>query len=375
MTLVKRAAFLVPAVAMSVGTLTYAQTDPNLLTKDDVITGAMQIDFKTRTNLDTSGDLKEGSAAINVADSYKLDLIVAETTQYVGEIQRYPKLYSKILGRNKQDAKLFYNVQLNVLNPKDLKQKKTVGKWVGTVPVDPATGAYDLSGGGAQESALRVDVDAVGKAQAFKDNFGGKLIGKSDKKENLGSSLYKRVVGNKTVEVKVTKSDPMTFQNVQLAKGPAEIYPRTTVNGKLDYDYETGNYYADNIKFRYTLDGKEVEDTITGTIKWVEDADRASTGKGYYDFNLRFNEEKNKTASTEGNAFEAMSDEDAFFAVDTSVPSLTGKIEYVDTFVGGGTTPSASKVTYHLNANKLTKQQAVNFFKLWIIAVGPTNDE
>jgi hypothetical protein len=375
MTLVKRAAFLVPAVAMSVGTLTYAQTDPNLLTKDDVITGAMQIDFKTRTNLDTSGDLKEGSAAINVADSYKLDLIVAETTQYVGEIQRYPKLYSKILGRNKQDAKLFYNVQLNVLNPKDLKQKKTVGKWVGTVPVDPATGAYDLSGGGAQESALRVDVDAVGKAQAFKDNFGGKLIGKSDKKENLGSSLYKRVVGNKTVEVKVTKSDPMTFQNVQLAKGPAEIYPRTTVNGKLDYDYETGNYYADNIKFRYTLDGKEVEDTITGTIKWFEDADRASTGKGYYDFNLRFNEEKNKTASTEGNAFEAMSDEDAFFAVDTSVPSLTGKIEYVDTFVGGGTTPSASKVTYHLNANKLTKQQAVNFFKLWIIAVGPTNDE
>ena len=70
-----------------------------------------------------------------------------------------------------------------------------------------------------------------------------------------------------------------------------------------------------------------------------------------------------------------MSDEDAFFAVDTSVPSLTGRIEYVDTFVGGGTLPSASQVTYHLNANKLTKQQAVNFFKLWLIAVGPTNDE
>lgn len=375
MTLVKRAAFFVPAVAMTVGTLSYAQTDPNILTKDDVIAGTMQIEFKTRTQLDTSGKLKEGSAQPNVADAYKLDLSVADTINFVGDIQRFPKLYSKILGRNQQDAKLFYNVTLNVLNPRDLKQKKTVGKWVGTVPVDPATGAYDPSGGGAQESALRVDVDAVGRAQAFKDNFGGKLIGKSEKKENLGSSLYKRVVGNKTVEVKVTKSDPMTFQNVQLAKGPSENYPRTTVNGRLDYDYETGNYYADNIKFRYMLDGKEIEDTVTGTIKWVEDPNRSSNGKGYYDFNLRFNEEANKTASTEGSAFEQMSDEDAFFAVDTSVPSLTGRIEYVDTFVGGGTLPSASQVTYKLNANKLSKQQVVNFAKLWLIAVGPTNDE
>ena len=95
----------------------------------------------------------------------------------------------------------------------------------------------------------------------------------------------------------------------------------------------------------------------------------------YFAIPLAKREEKNKTASTEGNAFEAMSDEDAFFAVDSSVPSLTGKIEYVDTFISGGTTPSASKVTYHLNANKLTKQQAVNFFKLWLVAVGPTNDE
>ena len=70
-----------------------------------------------------------------------------------------------------------------------------------------------------------------------------------------------------------------------------------------------------------------------------------------------------------------MSAEDAFFAVDNSVPTLTGTIEYVDTFISGGTTPSSSKITYHLNANKLTKQQVVNFFKLWMVCVGPTNDE
>ena len=43
--------------------------------------------------------------------------------------------------------------------------------------------------------------------------------------------------------------------------------------------------------------------------------------------------------------------------------------------MAGGDVPASSKVTYKLNANKLTKQQVVNFFKLWLIAVGPTNDE
>jgi hypothetical protein len=70
-----------------------------------------------------------------------------------------------------------------------------------------------------------------------------------------------------------------------------------------------------------------------------------------------------------------MTDEEAFFAVDNSLPCLTGTINYVDTFVPGTTTPSSSKVTYNLNANKLTKQQVMNFFKLWMICVGPTNDE
>lgn len=379
MTVRSRNAVLVPALALvlAAGSVARAQESTDTrLTKDDVIAGTMDIDFKTRTNPDRSGDLKEGSPAAGVSDSYKFDLNVAETTEFTGEIQRTPKLYSRVLGRNKQDAKLYYNVTLNVLNPRDLKQKRTVGKWVGTVPVDPASGAYDLAGGAAgNESPLRVSVDAVGRAAAFQDNFGGRLMGKSEKKDALGTSLYKRVVGDKTVEVKVTKSDPLRFEGVQLAKGPVETYPKTTVNGRLDYDYETGNYYADNIKFNYTLDGKEVSDTLTGTIKWVEANDRATSGKGHYDFNLRFNEEANKTPSSEAKAFEKLSDEEAFFAVDNSVPSLTGKVEYVDTFIPGGTTPSASKVTYHLNANKLTKQQVVNFFKLWLLAVGPTNDE
>lgn len=75
-----------------------------------------------------------------------------------------------------------------------------------------------------------------------------------------------------------------------LAKGPAEIYPRTMVNGRLDYDYETGNWFTDGIKPCTTLDGAEMEDIVTGSIKWIEDPNRASNGKGCYEFNLRFNE-------------------------------------------------------------------------------------
>jgi hypothetical protein len=32
-------------------------------------------------------------------------------------------------------------------------------------------------------------------------------------------------------------------------------------------------------------------------------------------------------------------------------------------------------VKYNLNANQLSKVQIMNFFKLWMICVGPTNDE
>ena len=342
------------------------------VTEDDVIAGTMNIDFKTRSTPDTCGDLKKGSPAVGAQDKYNFQLSVAKTTEFAGEIMRQPKLFSSVLGRTKQDAKLVYNVNIAVLNPRDLKQKKNVGKWVGEVAMDPNTGAYNL---GAGSSPMRVAIDAVGKAQAFTDRFGGVLVGKAEKKESLSSRTYKRLVRGKELTVTVQKSDPMSFNQIELAKGPAEVYPHTYVNGRLDYDYETGNWYTDGIRFKYNLDGKDYEDTVTGSIKWVEDPDRATNGKGHYEFNLRFNEDKNKTAQGEGAAFDQMSGEDAFFAVDASIPCLTGRIEYVDTFISGGTTPSNSKITYHLNANKLTKQQIVNFFKLWMVCVGPTNDE
>lgn len=355
-----------------------ARAQDDTLTKEGVIAGTMNIEFKTRTQLDTSGDLKPGSAAINVQDVYTFTFGVADTVEYAGNIKRQPNLYSKLIAKKKQDAQLTFDINLSVLNPKDLKQKVGVGKWVGTVPIDTATGAYDLAGGAAKQSPLRIAIDTRGRVTGFTDAFGGRLVGKAEKKETLAAYTFKRVVGNRTVSVVVKKSDPMRFDNIKLAKGPVDSYPASYVSGRLDYDYETGNWYTDGIRFTYSLDGKDHEDIVTGSIKWIEDPDRQSNGKGRYEFNLRWNEEKHKTASTEAAAFDQLNEEDAFFAVDDSVPCLTGTIDYVDTFASGGgdePVPASSKVTYKLNSNKLTKQQIMSFFKLWMVCTGPTNDE
>src|SRR5688572_11329998 len=49
--------------------------------QEGVITGTVNIDFKTRTNLDNSGKLMEGSAAKGAQDKYSMNLRVAKTTE------------------------------------------------------------------------------------------------------------------------------------------------------------------------------------------------------------------------------------------------------------------------------------------------------
>lgn len=341
----------------------------------DVISGTMDIQFNTRTNLDQTGDLKADSPALGAKDKYITNITINKFVNFTGEVSRQPNLYSRLVGKKKQDAELYYNLTMNVVNPNDLAQRKAVGKWVGVVPVNTQTGAFDFAAGKNKESPLRFDVDSVGSIRAFKDNFTGFLYGKAEKKESLAAYTMKRILpSGKTVQINIGRSDPMRFENLQLAKGPSENYPRTTVNGTLNYDYETGNYFADGIRFTYVLDGKEITDIVTGSIKWVEDANRVSNGKGRYEFNLRWNEDAQKKSGNETGAFDEMSEEDAFFAVDTSIPTMTGNIEYIDTFAGEDVVAS-SKVVYHLDSNKLTKQQVMSFAKLWLVAIGPVNDE
>ena len=353
----------------------FARAQEATVTEEGAITGTMDIDFKTRTDLDTAGTYVEGSPALGAKDTYTFKMVVGKTTEYSGKITRQGDLFTKVIKSQKQKAALGFDVNLAVYNPKNLSEKKNVGKWVGTLPINTTTGVYDIAGGAKGESPLRIAVDAAGTQQAFVDKFGGKLVGKSKKEEGLASYTYKRLVGNKTVEIKVEKVDPMRFEDVELAKGPSPNYPHTVVNGRLDYDYETGNWLTDGLKFKYNFNGKDMEDVVTGSVKWVEDENRKSNGKGQYEFNLRFNEGKNKPTTTEAAAFDKLSDEDAFFVVDDTIPCLTGKITYVDQFISGTDSPAKSKITYSLNSNKLTKTQMVNFFKLWMLGTGPINDE
>ncbi len=353
----------------------FARAQEAKVAEEWTITGTMDIDFKTRTDLDTAGTYVQDSPALGAKDTYTFKMVVGNTTEYSGKITRQGDLFTKVIKSQKQKAALGFDVSLAVRNPKNLDEKKNVGKWVGTLPINTTTGVYDIAGGAKGESPLRISIDAVGSQQAFVDKFSGKLVGKSKKEDGLASYTYRRLVGNKTVEIKVEKVDPMRFEDVELAKGPSPNYPHTVVNGRLDYDYETGNWLTDGVKFKYNLNGKDVEDVMTGSVKWVEDENRKSNGKGQYEFNLRFNEGKNKPATTESAAFDKLSDEDAFFVVDDTIPCLTGKITYVDQFISGTDSPAKSKIVYSLNANKLTKTQMVNFFKLWLLGTGPINDE
>ncbi len=343
------------------------------VTQKDAITGKMFIKFSTRQELDRTGTLSEGSAAQGVRDTYFFTLNLLNEVEFDGKIARQPNLFTKgatFSAKKRVQAALFdfEKLEIIVINPKNPAQKKTVGRWTGLVPIDTATGSYQVAGSG--DRPLRIFIEPLGRAQAIDEPFGGRIVGKADDKSGLSGRTYKRTVGGKTVEYTASKVDPLTFDKLILAKGPVTSYPTTTVNGALDYDYETGNYVASGVTFDYELDGKGVNDVMTGTIKWV---DPKGNEKGYYDFNLRFNEEKNKPAQGVDAAFAPPEGVDAFFAVDTSIPALTGRIVYHDKEDGGKTVETTA--LYNLEANRLTKQQLMNFLKLWVLIVGPTNDE
>ena len=148
--------------------------------------------------------------------------------------------------------------------------------------------------------------------------------------------------------------------------------PETKFTGSIDYDPENANWYIEAAA-SYNMNGAVVNDKYSGTIRWVEDPDRAANGKGHYEVNVRLNE---KPAS-ESDAFSAsdVSAEDAFFSADATVPGFTGTIAYVDTTASDGETTTASKVAYNVDAHQASKIQAMDFAKILMLIVGPFNDD
>src|SRR5215510_14477758 len=105
-------------ISMTILAAAAAAQEAETITEDGIINGTMEIDFKTRTSKDTSGDLVEGSPAKNVQDNYKFTFSVAKTTEFAGTIVRQPKLYTKTMHKNVQGAAIRFDVNISVLNPK-----------------------------------------------------------------------------------------------------------------------------------------------------------------------------------------------------------------------------------------------------------------
>jgi len=215
-----------------------------------------------------------------------------------------------------------------------------------------------------------------------KGGVGGRYAGSIKGKPEDSAGLlreYTRWIGGKKVSYRAQHTDPLEFKNLTLAAGPIALYPEVSVSGRLDYDYDTGNWLTDGIVMRYTAGADLISDKITGSIRWEEDPERVTNGRGKYIFNLRFNENKPQRAKDESDFFATASDEEAFFMVDESVPTLSGTISYKDKVAGasdsGELTVLRSQIEYDLSGKGLTKRQLINFFKLWLLLSGPVNDE
>lgn len=365
-------------------------TVPTTVRADDpgeikgAISGTMKIDFQTLKNLDQSGNYRDGSPSVGALDVYTTNLTVAHVINFSGTVKRQPNIYKKGYGfgdfrvkaSRVQDASLYYDLNVAIHNAKS-NEDISIGKWVGIVPINDDTGYYNFGGGNAQSSPLRFDIDTVGRLVAYRDNFNGNLIGKAADKTTLQQLIWKRInPDGKVVSIVIKKNDPMTFQNLQVARGPTPNHPGFTVNGAMNYDYEKGNYFIDGLKFSYRdpKTGQDVNDVLSGTIKWIKDANYETNGKSWYQFNVVWNAPTPKEDETAVVA--TGDDESAVFAVDPGSKRLEGRINYTDTRVGTGddATVTDSDVTYDLNSYGLSKEDVMRFFKFWMLGIGPEND-
>lgn len=366
------AAALVVTGGLLVGAPASQAAEPETLTQADAITGTVTIDFGTRTQLDTSGKFVPGTPAPGSKDVYTLDLTVLGTAALRGTLERQPWLINPETGRALQPASLRFDLALAASDPGSPGKTQAVARWTGTVPVDD-DGVYLLDAGKAAGGGLRVVPGAPGGAE---HPFTGRLVGKPPVKNWFlpRPRTFTRVVAGRTVSVQVRGTDPMELKDVVLPAGAVGDDPRAVVSGRLELDYTGGSWFTDGLRIRYAADGAEVEDVVRGSIRWVPDPERKENGKGRYEVNLRVNEARQGPTVQGPGAPGANDGPEAFFAPDPAVPSLTGRLELTDTLAPDGRV-ATSQVVYRLNANHLTRAQVLNLFKLWVLAVAPSNDD
>ena len=297
------------------------------------------------------------------------------------------------------EKSLTYSVKFDLVNPKNPSQvAKEAAILRGDVVIDQS-GRYDPGAG-----KLRIDVVKGTQASyPFRGGLQGRevtrwweLSEQLKKAQAKAAKEYSRVVEGKTVTIKVTNVDPLKFDGLVLGAGPFSYLPETTVRGSLDYDYELGNWLLDNngLTLSYQLSDKAVNDRITGSIRFAEETGSATVdGKkvdytGYYEYNLRFNEEAQKADAAFFESDNASAEMDAFFSTsDQSKPGIYGRVYFNDSedncksvkdeesnsmkCVG----PTKSVITYDLKASGLTYAQLAAWMKIEQFVIGPFTDE
>lgn len=329
-------------------------TVPVAPTKPLAITGGMTINFATR-----SAEGKTG-----VVDTYTISINVANSALFKGTVTQLPFIHSYV-GAN-QAGKLTYALDTDVINPANPSQTVNVGKLFGTVPVDEHN-VYRFDDG-----FLKINVNPRGKAAGFESRFTGLAIGKPPQVSGVAKIRQDtlRLVSGKGGAVTLKNYDIMRFQNIVLAAGPVQIYPEVTMAGDMPFDYDRSIWYWRNVTASYGINGQRMFDTLTGSIRWIEDPARKTNGLGHYEFDLRLNE----PPPSESAVFGGTSDEASFFETDTSIPGLTGVISYKDTM--NGDTVTGSVIEIDLHGNRLTKQQMMYLAKLiFLVILVPFNAE
>jgi hypothetical protein len=330
--------------------------------QDTFIKGDLNIRFNTRQ---LNGDEK---VRVGATDIYTLNINVANSSLLRGTIEARPYLSSTF--GTAQSGQLTYALDLDVVNPKNPAQTRNVGKLFGTVPVDEKN-VYRFMDGN-----VKVSVFPIGTAKGFDSKFGGLALGKPPAKSGFFAtvkqdalSVVKNVKGQ-AKSIAVTKYDKMEFQTHVLPAGPVQIYPEVTVSGTMVYDYGRSAWYFQGVTASYTVDGKRIQDSLSGNIRWVEAANRKTSGLGEYQFDIRVNE----PAPTEAAVFAPAADESAFFESDNTLSALVGTMKYKDSMVGDSVT--SSTVSVDLHGNRLTKQQTMYLAKLlFLTSIVPLNAE
>lgn len=333
--------------AMALAAALPAQTPP--AAPAPFIKGDLRVIYATRTQPG-----KEG-----VVDTYTLNVNVANSAVFKGTITHRPFIQNTM--SSNQTGQLTYAVDMDVLNPANPSQSRSVGKLSGNVPID-AQNVYRFTQGN-----LTATIFGAGTAKGFESKFGGLALGKPPATSGMAklSQDALRMVSSKGA-ISVTKYDKMTFENHVIAAGPVQTYPETVWAGAMVYDYNRTAWYFQNVTVSYTVEGRQMRDTITGNVRWVEAADRKTSGAGEYQVDIHVNE----PAPTEASVFAGPQDESAFFAVDASTPALTGTIKFKDALQGGTVVSATAQID--LNSVKLTKAQVMYLGKaLFLTALVP----